>query len=300
MSKQLSPLRYPGGKSCLYPLIAKILYTNRLERTHYAEPFAGGCGLAFPLLIGGHVSDIHINDVDYGIWAFWHSVLEQTDSFLELIEHTPVTVEEWHKQRSVHASSDLKNPLALGFSTFFLNRTNRSGIVKRSGVIGGLDQSGPYKIDCRFNRPDLIRRIRRISKYRNRIHLSRFDACDFIKHVTTRLPNNTFMYIDPPYYDKGSMLYTSFYNSDDHGTLASILLDTPNPWIATYDNVPEVRLLYRKRRQFGFDVKYSLEVKRVATELLIASKGIRLPATLRQRRITYKQIGRLKQTSTSA
>ena len=176
MPRWVSPLRYPGGKTCLYPLVSRILRDNRLERRHYAEPFAGGCGLALSLLYEGHVSDIHINDVDASIWAFWHAVLEHTDEFAYHIRKTPITIDEWRAQRETHEQMDEDDPVALGFAAFFLNRTNRSGIIKAAGVIGGLDQSGPYKLDCRFNRVRLERCVRRVAKYRNRIHLTRRDA----------------------------------------------------------------------------------------------------------------------------
>lgn len=289
MARATSPLRYPGGKTCLYPLVSKILKANRLERKHYAEPFAGGCGLALALLYGGHVSDIHINDVDPSIWAFWHSVLNHTDEIAYMIAKTPITVDEWRFQRQIHLAEDVDQPLALGFSTFFLNRTNRSGIIKAAGVIGGLEQTGPYKIDCRFNRDDLIRRVRRVAKYRSRIHLSRRDALAFVKNAGDALPATAFFCIDPPYFNKGSSLYTSFYDPSDHAILASALLGISNPWIVTYDNDPAITMLYRDRRQFVFDLSYSIETKRLGTELLIASKGLRLPRTLRDRQVNRPQ-----------
>src|SRR5580698_2221498 len=152
MTRLVSPLRYPGGKTCLYALAAVILRENRLERGSYVEPYAGGAGLALSLLFGGHVGDIHINDLDPSVWCFWDSVLNRTEQLVQLIQRTPVTVNEWHRQREVHKSGNKSRPLELGFATFFLNRTNRSGVIKGAGVIGGLDQTGNYKIDCRFNR----------------------------------------------------------------------------------------------------------------------------------------------------
>ena len=273
----------------MFPLVSTIIKKNRLERKHYAEPFAGGCGLALTLLYEGYVSDIHVNDIDPSIWAFWHSVLNQTDELAYMIAKTPITIEEWRYQREVHLVQDVDDPLALGFSTFFMNRTNRSGIIKAAGVIGGLKQTGPYKIDCRFNRDDLIRRIRRVAKYRSRIHLYRRDALAFIKDICSRLLETTFFCIDPPYFNKGSSLYTNFYNSSDHAILASSLLGIKNPWIVTYDKDPAIKMLYRDRRQFEFDLSYSVETKRLGTELLIASKGLRLPHTLLDRQVNRPQ-----------
>ena len=283
MARSISPLRYPGGKTCMFDLAASILRLNNLSRGHYAEPYAGGAGLALSLLIDGHVSDVHLNDVDRAIWAFWHGVLDDTEKFTDRIASVPVTMAEWHEQRTIYSHPDDYSDFEVGFSTFFLNRTNRSGIIKGGGVIGGLDQKGAYKIDCRFNRDDLIRRIRRISKYKRRIHLYKEDALDFLNKMDGLLSSRSFLCIDPPYYNKGSSLYTSFYGKDDHLAVSQAVLGLERPWVLTYDNVPEISQLYKARRQFNFDVSYSVQTKRVGTELLVASKGLKLPTEVRDR-----------------
>ncbi|SRR5258708_10525451 len=283
MSIAHSPLRYPGGKACLHDLVSAILNLNNLNRGHYVEPYAGGAGLALSLLYGGHVSDIHINDVDTSIFAFWECVLTRTQELVELIQVTPVTVKEWHRQKAIHRATDKNDVLALGFATFFLNRTNRSGIIKGAGIIGGLSQTGNYKLDCRFNRQDLVRRIKRIGKYRSRIHLSNLDAIQFMRQIKKELPENTFFCIDPPYFSKGSSLYTNYYSSGEHAEVSKAVLALKHPWIVTYDYTPEIKALYSKRRQFLFDINYSVQTKRVGSELLIASKGLRLPQEARER-----------------
>lgn len=267
----------------MFELLAAILRVNNLTRGHYAEPYAGGAGLALSLLFDGYVSDVHLNDIDRTIWAFWSSILNDTTDFVRLIETTPVTMDEWYNQRQIYLNEPDFSDLEVGFATFFLNRTNRSGIVKGAGVIGGLSQEGSYKIDCRFNKVDLIRRIRRISKYRERIHLSRMDALLFLDKVDCDLPDRSFLCIDPPYYNKGSSLYTSFYDRDDHQAVSQTVLGLKRPWVLTYDNVPEISHLYKARRQYSFDVSYSVQTKRVGTELLVASKGLKLPLEIRDR-----------------
>lgn len=281
MSRLVSPLRYPGGKTCLYALAATVLRENRLERGHYVEPYAGGCGLALSLLYGGHVSDIHINDLDASVWSFWDSVLNRTEQFVRLIERTPVTIKEWHRQQEIHGSGGDSRPLELGFATFFLNRTNRSGVIKGAGVIGGLNQEGNYKIDCRFNREDLVRRVKRVAKYRSRIHLTNLDAIPFMKSIDRKIPAASFYCIDPPYYRKGSSLYTNFYGPDEHERVSSTVLALRHPWIVTYDDVEDIRAIYRKSRQFPIAINYSIQTKRIGSEILIASKGLRLPKEVR-------------------
>lgn len=289
MTRTASPLRYPGGKSCLEPLLTRFLTLNGLELENYAEPYAGGAGLALSLLYSGKVSDIHLNDVDPAIWAFWHSVLNDTDRLCYKVEKTPICVPEWLQQRDIFKAQNLDDPVALGFSAFFLNRTNRSGIIKDAGVIGGLNQNGNYKIDCRFNRDDLVRRIRRVAKYKDRIHLTRRDALDFIEQDCSNLPENSFICIDPPYFKKGSSLYTSFYNARDHAVLADAITKIDRPWIVTYDYTAEITELYRSRRQYSFDINYSVETKRKGTEVLIVSKGLRVPAEIRDRQVNRPQ-----------
>jgi DNA adenine methylase len=240
-------------------------------------------------LYGDYVSDIHINDVDRSIWAFWSVVLNQTDEFIDLMERTPVTLREWQRRREMQKDLAGLSRLEVAFTVFFLNRTNRSGIIKNAGVIGGLAQDTRYKIDCRFSKDELARRIRRVRKYRERIHLHRKDALDFISHVEQNLPDQTFLYIDPPYFNKGSSLYTSFYLPEDHSIVAEAVLDLDRPWIITYDTCEQIRQLYTSRRQFEISLNYSAQVKRVGSELLIASKGLKLPDGLRHSQVHRPQ-----------
>lgn len=275
MATTESPLRYPGGKGCLYELTREIIHLNELVHEDYAEPFAGGCGLALSLLYGGLAGEIHINDIDPGVWSFWDAVLNNTEQLVELIEKTPVTLAEWQNQKAMLKENA---GLRLGFATFFLNRTNRSGIIKKAGAIGGLKQDGNYLIDCRFNKPELIRRIMRMAKYKERIHLTNLDALDFLANKRGAIPSSAFFCIDPPYYKKGASLYTSFYRPDDHVTLGRAVRALKNPWMVTYDNAPEIAAIYKAQKRFTFSINYSANVKRVGTEFLIVPKKLKIPA----------------------
>jgi DNA adenine methylase len=226
------------------------------------------------------VSDIHLNDVDTGIWAFWYALLQHNEEIASLVENAELTVPEWLRQREIYRARRITNPVELGFATFYLNRTNRSGIIGSGGVIGGLNQAGSYKMDCRFNKNDLAARIRRIRKYRSQIHLTRLDALDFLAKVENDLPRRTFCAIDPPYFVKGSSLYTSFYKPADHADVAGFLAGLARPWILTYDDAPEIRTLYSEKRQFNFGVNYSVQTKRIGVELMIVSDGLIVPDTL--------------------
>lgn len=270
-----SPLRYPGGKSQLAPYVIELLRVNNLFGAVYAEPFAGGAGIAWRLLFDGYASEVWINDIDLSIHAFWNSVLNHTDDLCELIATTPVTIEEWHRQRSRQASAAPES-LALGFSTLFLNRTNRSGILK-AGVIGGLAQAGEWKIDCRFNRDELIEKIRRIAIYREQITLTRVDAYAYLMGQCKKLPKASLLNIDPPYYSKGPGLYCSFYTHDDHVALSKAIRRLKQPWMLTYDDATEIQQLYAGLPTMKQFLTYYAQVKRTGVELMVTAPTLVVP-----------------------
>lgn len=279
MPVNFSPLRYPGGKSQLAPFVIELLRRNDLFGAVYAEPFAGGAGIAWKLLFDGYASEVWINDIDPSIHAFWNSVLYKTDDLCELIEKTEVSIDEWHRQKSIQTTGRVAS-LALGFSTFFLNRTNRSGILK-AGVIGGMAQAGDWKLDCRFKKEDLIAKIQRIALYKEQIQLTRLDALHFVKETCKRLPKISLLNIDPPYYSKGPELYCSFYSHDDHVLLSRAIKKLKKPWMLTYDNAPEIRSLYEDMPTVVQQLTYYAQVKRTGVELLVTSPEIALPPLAR-------------------
>ncbi|WP_244849847.1 DNA adenine methylase [Caballeronia sp. SL2Y3] len=274
-----SPLRYPGGKGKLTPFISRLLRLNGLEDGTYVEPYAGGAAVALELLILGKVRRIHINDLNRSIHAFWRSVLDCPDELCRMIADTPVTISEWQRQRAVQWD-DKAGTLELGFSTFFLNRTNRSGIVNRGGVIGGLAQTGEWKIDARFNKRDLISRIERIADYSTKITLHNVDAERLIKRLARSIAKKAFIYLDPPYYQKGQDLYLNYYCHNDHARLASTIAALPSHirWMASYDNHPEIRALYSSFRQMTYSLSYSAAERYQGSEALIFADGLTIPA----------------------
>ncbi len=273
-----SPLRYPGGKARLTPYIQELLRTNALEDGEYAEPYAGGAGIALGLLFTEYVSRIHINDLDRSIYAFWFSVLNDTESLCKRIADVPLNVDEWRRQRRIQDNKDTSETIDLGFSTFFLNRVNRSGIVGSGGVIGGLDQQGRWKMDARFNRSDLIRRVERIAHYKDRIRLYNLDAVDFLALSAGILPEKSLVCLDPPYYVKGERkLYSNWYGPADHAEVAELLQAYPWPWIVTYDSTPEILKLYASWRRVSYTVDYSASAKYRGAETMFFSPTLVLP-----------------------
>ena len=267
-----TPLRYPGGKAKFAPVIKHIIEKNNLHG-HYVEPYAGGAGVALDLLFSGYCTDIHINDLDLAIYYFWKSITEQTEDFIRLANDTKVTIEEWHKQKNILKEKENISPLEYGFAAFFLNRTNRSGILK-AGVIGGLNQTGNYKLDSRFNKADLIQRIERIGSVAKHIHVTNFDTEEWLSTLDDNIPANSLIYLDPPYYEKGQGLYRNYYQHKDHVAIQEKLAKVKMHWVVSYDNHPNIREIYHQYRQSEYSLNYSANKKMKATEIVIYSDNL--------------------------
>ncbi len=272
-----SPLRYPGGKYKLYGYVAELIKGNGCNT--YIEPFCGGAAVALELLFDGIVKDIVINDYDYTIFCFWDSVIHRTKDFVQMISDIEVTMDEWERQKAIRDNLNEYLPLEIGFSTFFLNRTNRSGIIDKAGPIGGAGQAGDYPMDCRFNKMRLISRIEKIAEYRDHISLYNLEALDFIEEVILR-KKNAFIFFDPPYYGKGPGLYTNFYSHGDHANLANMITRRlkNRKWIVTYDNANAIKAMYAKSPSLEFKLQYSLQEKRSGSEVMFFARNVQRPA----------------------
>ena len=271
-----SPLRYPGGKNKLAKFIAATCHKNGIM-DHYVEPYAGGASVALHLLFNDYVKRVTINDLDRSIHAFWHAVLNDNSKLCNRIEKIPVTIENWRAAKEVQKNKKTASLFELGFSTFFLNRTNYSGVIN-GGVLGGINQNGNDLIDCRFNKKELIRRITEIGKKKSRICLYNLDAIELIKHIQAKSERDeTIYYFDPPYYLKGASLYMNHYKPDDHKILADeIRKIRRSKWLVTYDNVPQINDIYRSNPRKEYTLYHSAHIMHKGKEIMIFSKNLRL------------------------
>jgi DNA adenine methylase len=275
MTNTPSPLRYPGGKTILYPKIKRIMEKSNLVNCTYVEAFAGGCGLALKLLLNNDVSDIIINDADYAIYCVWENILNNTDDYIKAIKNIDISLKEWGKQKEIYTNKNKYSKLEIGIATLFLNRTNRSGIIK-GGPIGGKTQNGDYKLDCRFNKENIIDKIKCISEYKERIKLYNLDVFDFIDKVIVKKHKNSFIYFDPPYIQKGPELYKNYFKEEDHKQLSLKILHNLQKynWIITYDENSLVKDLYNNCTVETFSLSYSAGNTKLGKEIMIYSKDI--------------------------
>lgn len=288
-----SPLRYPGGKSRLAPFISLLIQKSKIKNPIYVEPFAGGAGVALSLLLNSVVDEIVINDYDKAIYSVWRALLTETDGFIELIEDTPLNIEEWRTQKRIFDEQRNKYSLELGFAAFYLNRTNRSGILSNAGPIGGFDQTGNYLIDVRFNRRELVRRVREIAGRKSKIHLYNKDIRSFLKKYMFKYQERAFIYFDPPYYNKGKALYKNFFSPADHQEIFECICELDCPWLVTYDDVPEIREIYSSYVGRRYDLIYSLANNGKNSERMFLSDDALWPSEeeLMKRRIAINLRG---------
>lgn len=278
MPATLTPVRYPGGKTKIYPEIKSILEANNLLGHAYAELFAGGAGLAIKLLLKNDVKSIVINDFDPAVYCMWDVIVNHSEELCEFINDAKLNIDTWKSMREIYRSKDVSDSLALGKACFYLNRTNVSGILS-GGVIGGLDQTGTYKMDARFNRKTLIAKIRRIEEYKDRIEVTNLDAEEFI---TRRLTDpDLFAYLDPPYVQKGPGLYRSSFTNEKHRSLARKIGDAQSKWVVTYDADVLIESIYNDYEQSNLEIGYSANLKTVGKEKIILGPGLIWPASLK-------------------
>lgn len=273
MRSPCSPLRYPGGKQILFSTLSEIIDRNGFSGGCYAEPYAGGAGAALALLFGEHVDKLLLNDADRAIYSFWDLLLNDTERLLSRIKTVPLNIKEWKRQREIYGRPNEVSGRELGFSAFYLNRCNRSGIIPNAGAIGGLNQTGKWKIDARFNREELSKRVSRIARYRDRIEIHNLDAIDFLTNEvnTPEQAKKCFVYLDPPYFGKGSQLYLSYYEPNDHAKLATYLRSKAKfSWVLTYDDAEEIRTLYSGLNVIPFKLRYSASESRSGHEVFIS------------------------------
>ena len=264
-----SPLRYPGGKGKLAPFMGLMINKMNIKNGTYIEPFAGGAGVALMLLMEGYVDDIVINDYDKAIYSVWRAIISEPENLVDRILDTPINIDEWKKQKEIYVEQNKKYSLDLAFATFFLNRTNRSGILK-GGPIGGFEQTGNYGIDARYNAEKLVERIRAVAKYKKHIKVYNKEIVSFIESVLPNYGQNSMTYFDPPYFNKGPELYKNFFDKEDHAKIAQLILNgVPGNWIITYDDSPEIIELYKQQCIRRYDLNYSAANTGKSSEVIV-------------------------------
>lgn len=262
-----SPLRYPGGKTVLSGFVATLIERLGMKDPTYVEPYAGGAGVALRLLRENRVSRIVINDYDRNVYAFWNGAVNHPADFLARFDAVEPTMEEWRRQRRI--IRDPSDEGERGFAFFFLNRTNRSGVIN-GGVIGGLGQNGTYRVSARYNKERLREKLVFLGEHADSIEVTCRDGRSVAEEYVSR--SDAFVYLDPPYVQKGASLYPAVFDTEQHRALAETLKRSGSgTWMLTYDDTELIRTLYRENPGGLFPLRYSAASRREAHELMIFS-----------------------------
>lgn len=244
----VSPLRYPGAKRWMSGYIARSIQRNDLLPALFVEPFAGGASVALSQLSAGLIGNVILNDCDPLIASFWSTLFFDTEWLVRRVQNCEVTLDEWIRVKK----SNPQSTRGRAYKCLFLNRTSFSGVLTdAAGPIGGRAQESPYKVDCRFNKGTVIRRIQEAAQFRSRVagvwNLPWHRAILRVLKLqcNSRLPDAVLFYLDPPFYNKASRLYRHYFNQAEHVRLRDFLSKFSHPWILSYDASPHVLDLYR-------------------------------------------------------
>ncbi|WP_195448819.1 DNA adenine methylase [Parolsenella catena] len=278
MAITYTPIRYPGGKTKLYPEIKAILGENGLLGHPYAELFAGGAGLAVKLLLKGDVSSVVINDYDRAVYCMWDAIVNHGAELCEFIDSAVLDIETWKRMRDTYQNHNDVGDFELGKAAFYLNRTNVSGILS-GGVIGGLAQAGNYKMDVRFNRETLKKKVMDIVARKDDIEVTRLDAEEFIDNRMD--DSELFAYLDPPYVQKGPGLYRSSFDEERHRSLARKVGDAESKWVVTYDADELIDDIYSDYERGDLEISYTANIKTIGREKIILGPGLDWPEGMR-------------------
>ncbi|WP_051058751.1 DNA adenine methylase [Paenibacillus shenyangensis] len=244
LNKRLSPFRYPGGKSKIAQHLAAAMRPQQLDTL--VSVYAGGASVELAMLQAGLVKQLIMNDIDFGIFSLFYLIKEHPDDLIQRIRTQLPSHDDFFRYRDLiktdYAGADL---LDAAWAALIVNRLAYSGIYS-ANPLGG--RSGSQKrLLARYNPDDLCQRILQIHAMSHRMTLSHQNALPFIEEQAWH-PNST-LFLDPPYYEKGSALYRHFYTEQDHRDV-SWLLQTfyeqmPGADIViTYDDHPFIRELY--------------------------------------------------------
>lgn len=275
-------IRYPGSKAKLVEVIVNrfppemrmpLWMSN--AGWEYREPFFGAGAIGWEILsMLPHSCSAWINDRDYGIVSLWKSVQDAPQELCELIAEFVPTDHAFYEFKEQDGDTKV-DPVESGFRKLALHQMSYSGLgAKAGGPLGGRDQeNAKYTVDCRWNPESLQRDV--LTRHKllrsRRVKITCRDFTEVIDDA-----ENVFYYCDPPYLDKGPILYKHAFDLADHGRLSHHLKDCTQPWIVSYDDQDVIRDLYQGHDILPIDVCYTIAKesakRRKNKEILICSR----------------------------
>lgn len=242
--------RYPGSKAKLCEYI--LSHMDSMIEDEFNEPFVGGGSVLCAVAEKYPKIRMFANDQDRNISSFWELISrnkpKEIKSLIEKLAVTP-TVDLFKKLKN----DTPKTIIDRAYIAVFFNRTTFSGIAKAS-PIGGFSQKSKWKIDCRYNFNLMAKNIKKMCELFDRRLMVTNDCA--LNCLTEKA-----MYLDPPYVEKGDMLYSVTMDMKTHVGL-SIKLKNYQRWVLSYDDCPEINHLYSWADISHIDKRYSISGKK--------------------------------------
>jgi DNA adenine methylase len=271
---------YPGGKS---RAVKKIVETLDLDLSKYrqvVEPFCGGAAFTLGTLPQG--GEGWLNDMDFDLMALWMSIVHFPDALCDAVTSAKIEAEDFYrlrekllKPRKQVTRKDAVVRCAL--DKLIIHKISFSNMGEMSGSpVGGKNQTGAWKFDCRW-KPDLIcKRIKDASELLEGVCLTNWDY----QTVFRWLRKDDFVFIDPPYVDAGAKCYKHSFTMANHVALAKAVKSLRCEWAITYDYHPSIVEMYSWADVYDLEFKYFMssayrsgETMKVGKELLITNRS---------------------------
>lgn len=256
----ISPLRYPGGKTRACKILETILtqYFDLQSFDTFISPFMGGGSFEF-YMQNKYNYKLCVNDKFIPLYNFWKQIkMDKNKLCEELKKQMDITKDDFNNYRKtiLHLNNDI---LQQSILYFIINRCSFSGAT----LSGGFSQEASKK---RFT----ISSINKIEKLDfSLIDIYNLDFYEFIQLYTT---DTSLMFLDPPYYlNKKSNLYGK--NGDMHENfnheLLNEILKTKKNWILTYNDCDYIRELYKNYLILNVNWSYGMNKDKSSSEIVI-------------------------------
>lgn len=238
---QYSPLRYPGGKSWLYPFSKQWLLYRKNKIL--IELFAGGASVGLAAAIENLAEQVILVEKDKNIYSFWHTIIHDDAEWLAKkilnFEFNETNIDKAlnHKNQSIRDRA---------FAVLLSNRISHGGIMAAgSGRLKSGENGKGLK--SRWYPKTLYSRIMRIAHYKQKISVIHTDAFKILQKYQN---DEVLFFIDPPYTKAGKRLYKHF--SIDHDKLFFLCRCLKGDFLMTYNKADEIENLARK---YGFETE---------------------------------------------
>jgi len=242
--KNVSLIRYPGGKQRILNCIIPLLLSRELIRGRFIEPFVGSGALFFAL----NPRHALLADVNSELIDLYRGIRHFPLKVWKIYESFPKTKKAYYEIRAIRSNG--KDLAFRAARTLYLNRTCFKGMWRHNSNgdfnigYGGQDRRWAINLEI----------LREAS---NRLKHAILECCDF-EEVIDDSESDDFIFVDPPYKPgKREMVHAHYvyakFRYSDYQRLAKALERATNrcvKWVMTISSHPDILDLFRRNYIF--------------------------------------------------